>query len=766
MLIAVAGARRSSTAYERFRQETLAGDLDFTPSNLDPALFDRVARLPEVEVLGRTAFPFIRPQGSDLYPYLDFLVIVAPDGRLGTVMDRPRIIRGRVPDPSRTDEMAVIRRFAAEADLAVGDEVAFESYAPPQFEALFGSGGPVEPEGPPVKLKVTGVVEAPDFLVEGQGTFQPRAILSPAFYREHRDRIGIYEGGARVRLRRGDADVPRVMAAIRDIYREDPELEVSPASEVDEKIDDSLRVTVVALRLCAAGATIAGVVAIGQASARHVSHPSRDEHTLSAVGMDRRQRIGALTASMLPAAAGGALIAVALAIAGSPLMPVGLARKAEPDLGVSIDATVLGLGSIGIVAVVTGLALFASWRATRLSTPLHRSDAVRTRPSALLRILPSGKLTPAGATGMHLALDPGRGSRAVPVRSGLAGVVLGVVGVVAVATFAASVTSLVDTPSRYGFPWDVMVAGFGGDIVREHADDLTADPAVRDLSTVTSSLAQIGDVDINIHAFETLKGAAAPILLEGRPPARTDEVVLGSSTLRDLGADLGDTVEITGPRETVRLEIVGRAAFPLLDERSAVDRGALLTREGLEPLADPETLNLDILITWSPGVDEATANRRLEERTGAQLFPARLPAEVNNLKQVEGLPRALAAFLAVLALVALIHSLLSTIYRRRHDLAVLRTLGFVGTQLSATLAWQATTFIATGLIIGIPIGIATGRAAWSLVATAMGVVDRPETPLILLVAVGLAAVIVANLIAALPARMARRIRPAAVLRAG
>ena len=161
VLTMVAGARRSSTAYERFRRETLAADLDVAPSNPDPARFEAVRRLPEVEAMARTAYPFIRPRGSDLYPYLDFLVVVGPDGHLGTDIDRPRVVDGRMPNPSRADEVAVIERFAAERGLSVGDRVAFESYAPDQVEALFGSGDAGEPAGPVVNLTVTGVVSAP-----------------------------------------------------------------------------------------------------------------------------------------------------------------------------------------------------------------------------------------------------------------------------------------------------------------------------------------------------------------------------------------------------------------------------------------------------------------------------------------------------------------------------------------------------------------------------------------------------------------------------
>jgi hypothetical protein len=767
VLTTVAGARRSSTAYERFRHDTLAADIDIAPSIPDPARFDAVARLPQVEAMTRTAYPFIRPKGSGLYPYLEFLAVVGTDAKFGTAIDRPRVIEGRMPDPARAGEVAVIKRFAAERGLLVGDRVTFESYAPEQVEALFGSGDAGEPAGPLVTLTVTGIVDAPDFLSESLATFQPRAFLSPAFYLEHRARIGVYPGGARARLRRGEKDVAAVVESVRRIYADDPELELQPASEIGNKIDDSLRVLVVALLLCGAAAGVAGAVAVGQALARHLAQSLEDQPSLAALGMGPRQRIAALTAAVLPVAGAGALLSVILAIAASPLMPVGLARRAEPDRGVSIDGTVLGLGFLGIALTGTLLAVLVAWRASAAAPFARASDeSARARPSALLRFVNAAGLSPAGTTGLRMALEPGRGRAAVPVRSALAGIVFGVVGLVAVVVFAASLTAVVDTPERYGFPWDAVIAGFSGDVVEEHRRDLTADPSIRDLGTITSSLAQIENEDINIYAFETFKGSVAPTLLAGRMAARSDEVVLGTGTLRAAGADVGDTVTMTGPGETVRLRVVGRAAFPVLDDRSAVDRGAALTPQGLEPLATPESLNHDLLVTWAPDVDLAAANRGLEERTGAEVFPARLPADLNNLKLVEALPRALAGFLAGLAVVALIHALVTTVRRRRHDLAVLRTLGFEGKQVSATVAWQATTFAALGLIAGVPLGVVIGRAAWRVVANGIGVADQPATPLFVLALVVLAALIIANLVAALPARIARTIPPAAVLRTG
>ncbi|MBW3546983.1 MAG: ABC transporter permease [Actinobacteria bacterium] len=95
---------------------------------------------------------------------------------------------------------------------------------------------------------------------------------------------------------------------------------------------------------------------------------------------------------------------------------------------------------------------------------------------------------------------------------------------------------------------------------------------------------------------------------------------------------------------------------------------------------------------------------------------------------------------------------------------VLRTLGFVRRQLGATLAVQATAVTAVALVVGLPIGIAVGRGGWGLVATGLSVVHQPVVPATILL-VAPAAMVVANLMAVLPARRAASVRPAEILRA-
>jgi ABC-type lipoprotein release transport system permease subunit len=110
------------------------------------------------------------------------------------------------------------------------------------------------------------------------------------------------------------------------------------------------------------------------------------------------------------------------------------------------------------------------------------------------------------------------------------------------------------------------------------------------------------------------------------------------------------------------------------------------------------------------------------------------------------------------------HTLVTTVRRRRRDLAVLKALGFQPHQVSSTVAWQATLLAVVGLAVGLPLGVAIGRWTWSLVANGLGVVNRPVVPLAGLAIIVAAGVLAANLLAALPAWAAARTRPALALR--
>jgi len=124
----------------------------------------------------------------------------------------------------------------------------------------------------------------------------------------------------------------------------------------------------------------------------------------------------------------------------------------------------------------------------------------------------------------------------------------------------------------------------------------------------------------------------------------------------------------------------------------------------------------------------------------------------------------LASLLTLLAVGTIAHTLVTSVRRRRRDLAILKAVGFVGRQVRASVAWQATAIAAPGLIIGLPLGVAAGRWAWTQIPQGFAIEPVPVISPLLLLSVP-AVLVLANAVAAVPARAAASTQPAVVLRA-
>ena len=216
--------------------------------------------------------------------------------------------------------------------------------------------------------------------------------------------------------------------------------------------------------------------------------------------------------------------------------------------------------------------------------------------------------------------------------------------------------------------------------------------------------------------------------------------------------------------------IVGRVALPPqgpdVDPQPVAD-GAVFTGAGLGRLDVPgRNGNNTLLVSLAAGVDPDAAAVEVTDVEGIEVLADKpvLPEEIDRLRQVDWLPTALAAFMGVLAAVAVGHALLISVRRRRSDLAVLKALGFERRQVRTTVAWQATALSAAGLLVGIPLGLMAGRLVWGLVADGLGVSTSPSVPVLGVLAVAAGAIAMANLVAAAPGRTAARIRPAVVFR--
>jgi hypothetical protein len=80
-----------------------------------------------------------------------------------------------------------------------------------------------------------------------------------------------------------------------------------------------------------------------------------------------------------------------------------------------------------------------------------------------------------------------------------------------------------------------------------------------------------------------------------------------------------------------------------------------------------------------------------------------------------------------------------------------------------TVLWQTSTIAAIGVLVGIPLGIATGRTVWRLFAGNLGVRADPTVDLWVVLVVGGGAIAFSNLLAVGPAIVASRSRPASLL---
>ena len=68
------------------------------------------------------------------------------------------------------------------------------------------------------------------------------------------------------------------------------------------------------------------------------------------------------------------------------------------------------------------------------------------------------------------------------------------------------------------------------------------------------------------------------------------------------------------------------------------------------------------------------------------------------------------------------------------------------------MAWQSSVAVVIGLVIGVPFGIIAGKFLWDLFATNIYVVPSPTVPVRAIVVIALGALVLANLVAAIPGR--------------
>jgi FtsX-like permease family len=750
VLALVAGARRADRAVDRFLDaadtpELLAFMGNEPSQELVNSLLDdpRIARIERSEVVVIAPAPVVPGESG-------FTAVSAESSTGG--FGRPRLVSGRYPDAGAADEILVNERSASTFALRTGQRVTLRSIA-------CYVGCPPEPIG---EATIVGVVRLPTDLIadpSNQGT----AIAGPSFL----------DGRWRAQLPAGSIlfvhlhDRRDTAAVVADVSVRIEDGDVTDNLAAFEVAKRATRLQRNALYVAAAVAGVAGLLVVAQALARHLGARGDDPTVLAALGLTRRERWSAAILSVAPGVAGGLVGGVVLAVAASPLLPLGIGRRADPDVGVHVDTLALALGCLGGLVLLVGAAALvaARWVKTSGVAPLTH------RPSVATRLASGLDLRPVPATGSRFALEPGDGRGRLPVVPTLVVLVATMAIVVGALVVRWSLDGLTHNGDRYGQAWDLRV-GLQEEELRPSGVRLGADPRVAEVA-----VSREGDVNlvgrdgttvqVGTTGIEGIDRAPRLTILEGRAPAGPREIALATTTMGAVGLRVGDRTMATGPCGGFEVTVVGRAVVPLTGGADPDDGSILPLRSFEELCAQDLVASLDqnrnaMVRLRDPGV---AATVRDEWRgQGMYVNDRATPGSIRSLADIRQVPVIVAAVVGLLGTAAAAHALALAVRRRQRDLAVLRALGLRPRQTTAIVRWQAATLALVAVAIGIPLGITLGRVLWSAIARPSNVVVHTDLNVLGLVVLVAAVAALAVVLSIWPGRRAARLRPATILR--
>ena len=750
-------------------------------SAYNPRLLRTLSRLPDVERVESTVELNMGPLTPNGQPLTISPTAEASVGGLDFTEDPLKTVEGRMVDPRKADEVVIDAASAKTLGYHLGEEIPVGWVTNAQTSS--GNFNPNEPipARQRAMLKIVGIVGGQAttlFQDQDNANGQSIMLFAPALTNKllaccSNDMISA------LTLQGGDRHLSAVEAAVKRALPKGLPFVYQESQSIITTANATLRPETIALNVFGGITGIAALLIAGQVISRRVRLRAPELDIARALGADPPMCLGDCLLGSFAALLLGSLLAGVVAVGLSPLGPLGPVR---PFLGVALrpDWTVIGMGVLTLVVVLGGVAVLASFR----SLPGRaRNRASRFTSSRVTTAASRAGLPPSAVTGVRFALEPGVGRSAVPVRSAILGAVLAVMVVVATVTFGSSLNTLVSHPALYGWNWNYDIDGGGGlgDIPGQAAAKLLdADPLVESWTGVYYSALTFDGVNVPVMGA-TPGAAVAPPLLSGHGLRASDQVVLGASTLRTLHKQVGDAVQVRIHGEKpVTLTIVGTATLPPIgvvgSSHLEMGTGAVLDYRIIPPAArnlfevtpGPNA----ILVRTKGGASPAalaslqSIGRRVDIAiNGGSVFGVLRPAQILNYGSLGTTPFLLGAALAIGAAVALGITLVTSVRRRRHDLAILKTLGFTRGQLAVAVAVQASVAAVIGCAVGIPVGIALGRVLWDLFAGEISAVPAPTVPGGTIAVIGAIALVLAILVATIPGRLAARTPTSQLLRA-
>jgi putative ABC transport system permease protein len=790
----VAAARRTASSFSVFLASTNPSDLLIEPAGggsgpitpaLDRKIVDTVAKFPHVRhvesyvALGAS----YRVPGSRIYYHSTNVLLVGSLDDMLFNQDRFTVTAGHRADPRNRHQVELSETAAQALGLHVGQH--FDVF-------VNGTGGP---GGRPFPVTVAGIGLLNREVVQDQiERFPTYVVATPALTRALFGSSVFAYFGVQV------DGTPGAVAGVERDWTGDPNLQYftdfQVAAQTAQEADQSIRPEALALGAfgCIAGLTT--LLLALEELARQRRDRDDELRTMRSLGAPPAMTvtdglIGAAVAILV-----GGVLAAAVAIALSPAAPIGPARAVYPDRGFAADWTVLGLGTLALVGLLLGAAIIGA----ALSAP-HRLTARRAyagRPGLADAVFRWG-VPPSTAVGARFALDAGRGRDRGSTRWVLVGAVTALLVVSATLTFGHSLQNLVAQPSLYGWNWDYAVQssdGYGPIPQQTVQATLHRTHGIAESGVYFASL-QLDGVEVpTLLAYRS--APVAPPIVSGHSLEAKNQIVLGSSTMAQLHKQLGDTVAmryVPGfPRKAIRLTIVGVATMPAIGIaeglHSSMGVGAIIPAdngrltEQLGPQGYPGCNGPNMVFLRSDGtVSDASVHHAAQDlATAASLVLAKepasnqtcdgyqasvlavqRPAQIVNYRSMGLTPLLLALALAAGATLALGMTLIASVRRRRHELAILKAIGFTPGQLQWSVVWQAGIVAVVGIVVGVPLGLALGRWLWTLFAEEIGAVPAPVVPTSSVVVACLIALALAVALSAVPGRIAARTPAASAL---
>jgi hypothetical protein len=792
----VAAARRTQSSFPAYLAATNPSDIGLATSvydpasgspGYDPAIARQIARLPHVAHVESWAGLNVLPLGPNGAPTPQ--AGGSAGGGSGSVdglyfdQDRFAIDQGRLANPKRANEFMTSAAAARRFGWHLGDVVPIGIYTNRQT-TMPGFGTASVAPYRRINAKLVGLARGSgDVVVDDvDAGLSAGAQFTPALTKRLLS-CCVAVSGVGIQLDGGSRDVSAVEAEIDRAAGPGRVPTYTVTAIVETKAERAIKPESIALAVFGGIVALAAFLIVGQVIGRQLRRDADDLDVLRALGASPAMTTSDGLLGVVGAVVVGSLLAVAVAIGLSPLAPLGPARPFIPSPGIAFDWTVLGIGALGLVVALSAIAFVIALRRAPHRVA-RRRERVAQRGSVIARTAAARGMSAPAVTGIRFALEPGADRNAVPVRSAILGTALAIIVVTSTLTFGASLNHLVSHPSLYGWNWTYeLSAGQGnGDIPQQQVTQLLDhDHDVAAWSGVYFAALQLDGTPVPVIGASP-KAAVAPPILSGHGFDGPDQVVLGKITLAQLHKRIGDTVVVTGGSDRpTRLRIVGTATMPTIgvvgDSHPTMGTGALLSYKLISPFArnpysNPVHGPNNILVRVRSGANPAAALRSLHHiasatstnaNFGVAVVGVQHPAEIVNYRSMGSTPVLLGAALAAGAAAALGLTLIASVRRRRYDLALLKTIGFTRRQLSATIAWQATVAVTIGTAIGVPVGIVIGRSLWDVFARAIDVVPQPAVSMLAITLIAVGALVLANVVAAIPARQAALTRTAVLL---